>query len=182
MALPETVEFTFSASDPVLAAVLNKIQEAIAGDLHPNRTIVLGASCWVAKPAVGRGGGGIPPVLGSDGYWVWGGTAPSIVVAPISNLVPVGHEITSIVWSYRTGGAGVGMHLAMWSRDLNVAIIPVDVAVIAAYDSGLRNPWGTIQDSPAYIMPANTAVELEVNIENAAHMFGGAVVTYRKIP
>lgn len=183
MAFPETVDFAIGANDPIPSALLMLLQQGFAGDLHPNRTIVLGAERWIAKPAVGRGAGGVPPAMLNDHAWAWGGTAPSIVACSISDLVPVGHEITSIVWSYSTGGGLVtDLTLAMWSRDLNVAIAPVDVAVIGPYGSGFRNPWGTITDSPAYVMPAATAVSLEVNLRDAAHKFGGAVVTYRKIP
>ena len=31
-------------------------------------------------------------------------------------------------------------------------------------------------------MPANVAIDLEFNLTNAAHVFGGAAITYRKLP
>lgn len=177
MALPETVEVVFTPSDPVLATVLNKIQEAIAGDLHPSRSIVLPAAAWQAKPAVGRGATGTPPTRLTDRSWAWGGAAPSIVACALE--VPEGHELESVTWYYTRGGAGTPTH-AIWSR--NLATGGGEVAVSGPTNIAAGAAWATVVDSPAAIIAADFGYELEFNLTNAAHEFGGAKVTYRKLP
>lgn len=179
MALPETVEVVFAASDPVLANVLNKLQESVAGDLHPIRPILLPASLWTPKALGGRGAGGSTALMG-DGQWVWGGFAPCYLVCPISQLIPEGHELTRVRWYYNRNGAGTPTR-AMYSR--NMATGAADVAVFGPTNIAAGAAWTSVDDNAlGYIMPAETSLELEFKLDNAANVFGGARLEYRKLP
>ena len=174
--LPETVEVVFAPSDPVLAAVLNKIQECLAGDLHPSRPIVLGPAAW--QPKLGGRGAGLAAAIQGNSQWVYSGAGNSILVADLP--VPIGHELQSITWYYTRGGAGT-ITRALYSR--NLATGAAEVAATGPTNDAASGAWGGASDTGLGIVrAAHTAYTLEVQISNAAHIFGGALVTYRKLP
>lgn len=176
MGLPETVNTTYAATDPVLAADLVAIQECIAGDLHPSRPILLGPSAW--QPKVGGRAAGLGTAIQQDSQWVWSGAGVHYLTADLP--VPIGHEVESIQWFYTRGGAG-GITRAIYSR--NLATGAAEVAASGPTNDAASGAWGGATDSAlGIIRAASVAYTLEVTISNAAHVFGGAVVTYRKIP
>lgn len=178
MPLPESVEAVFAASDPVLANVLNKLQEANVGDLHPIRPIVLAAAAWQPK-VFGRGAGGSTAQL-ANGQWAWGGFGPCYVVCSISELIPEGHELTRVRWYYNRNGAGNPTR-AMYAR--NMASGAADAAVFGPTAIAAGAIWASVDDNAlGYVMPAETSLELEWKFDNAAQVFGGARIEYRKLP
>ena len=176
MAFPETVDVVFAASDPVLSAELNKVFQAIVGDLHPGRDVLIGPGAWQPKIG-GRGAGLAPPVL-EDSQWVYNGAGNSILVADVP--VPVGHEIQHIRWYYTRGGAGT-ITRAVYSRD--VATGGAEAAATGPTADNAGAAWaGALDSSLGIVRAAGVIYTLEVKLDNAAHVFGGAVVTYRKLP
>lgn len=175
MALPTTVEFTLVASDPVPSALLMKLQQALVGDIHPERPLVLGPACWAVKLG-GRGLGGTAAVQG-DSQWVWGGGPNSVLTCDV--LIPAGHELVDVQWFYTRGGAGTVTRSA-YKRLLSTGA--AEVAVIAATGDGAGAAWAGATDAALNLVLADyTALTLEVSLANAAHIFGGARINYRKL-
>lgn len=176
MAFPETVEVTFAASDPVLAHILNKLQQGFAGDLHASRPVLLGPSAW--QPKLGGRGAGLAAAIQQNSQWVWSGAGNHILTADLP--VPIGHELQSIKWLYTRGGAGT-ITRALYSRDL--ATGAAEAAALGPTNDAAGAAWAGALDSALGIIRAtDVAYTLEVTIGNAAHVFGGAVCTYRKLP
>lgn len=174
MSLPETVEYPLVPGDPIPAALLVKLQEGVVGDHHANRRIVLGPASWTPKQ-YGRGAGGTLPQLG-DSQWVWGGGAPCILVAPLP--VPAGHEVTLIEWFYTRGGAGT-VTRSMYSRTFTGS---AEVAVLGPTADSTGAAWAGASNALAYVATDYYFSTLEIALANAAHIFLGAIVQYRKLP
>lgn len=174
MALPETVEFPLAVGDPIPAALLVKLQEGVVGDHHPNRRIALGPTAWQPLQ-YGRGAGGTLPQLGNS-QWVWGGGAPCILVANLP--VPAGHEVTLIEWFYTRGGAGT-ITRSMYARPFTGG---AEVAVLGPTNDAAGAAWAGASNAPAYLVPDYYSHHLEVALANAAHIFLGAIVQFRKLP
>ena len=176
MALPETINTSYGSTDPVLSADLVAIQECIAGDLHPSRSILLGPSAWQPKidgRAVGHAAGSL-----LDSQWIYNGAGLTYFTADLP--VPVGHELESIRWYYTRGGAGT-ITRALYSRDLSTGA--AEAAATGPTNDNASGAWGGANDTGlGIIRAAHVAYSLEIVISNAAHVFGGALVTYRKLP
>lgn len=176
MALPTTINTSYGSTDPVLSADLVAIQECIAGDLHPSRSILLGPSAW--QPKMG-GRAAFLTAIQQNSEWVWSGAGGAhYLTADLP--VPIGHELESITWYYTRGGAGT-ISRAIYSRLLSTGA--AEVAVSGPTNDAASGAWGGASDTGLGIVrAAHTAYTLEVTISNAAHVFGGALVTYRKLP
>jgi hypothetical protein len=167
MALPISRNTDYTAASPIKSVDLNDLQDALIGAKHGPISIIIPAAGWQQQ----SGGGG---VLG-DGQWTF--SAVTSLVADLPRL-PVGTVITSIVWGYNRGGGG-NVTRKMRKRNVVTGAAPADAfAAPAADNTGAA--WETQTDAPAYTVEADTGVWLEVTCDNAANVFGGAVVTITK--
>ena len=162
MALPTSRNTTYGASSPILSADLNALQDQIVGVKHPATPRVLGASSFLVKQGTAT--------LGA-GQWTFG--AVTDLVKSLADLVVVGDRLTTVQFCYNRGGAGA---IVLSLKQRNIVTGAAEALVVAATTINAGTGWTTTTITYNYTIPANTAVHLEINANNVANIFGGAVI------
>lgn len=161
MALPTSRNTTYAADSPIKSADLNDLQDTVVGMKVPLHYLHLPAAAWQA-----RAGGGA--VLG-DHVWTFSGV--SELVCPL--VLPVGTVIASIVWSYNRGGAGT---ITRRGRGRNILTGAAAADWFAAVADATGAAIENVTDTPAYTTLTDLGYQLSLAVDNAAHVFYGAVV------
>lgn len=140
---------------------MNELFDSVIGGKFKSRPFLLSGSAFSLVP------GGTAALSG--GQWTF--SALSALVCPI--VLPVNAVIASIVWGFNRGGAG-NVVLKLRKRNIITGAAAADV-ISSTISAGTG--YTTETDLPAYVVEANTGLWLEATFDNAAHVFGGAVLT-----
>jgi hypothetical protein len=171
MSLPTSRDVTYAPDSKVLSNNLNNIQDQFVGDKHISRPVAIPACAFKDK-------GGGSATLG-DGQWTF--AALTVLVCEISSLIPVGHRLQSVSWYYNRGGAGT-ITRRVRKREMTVPGAAGDVAgpgYPIADVTGAAQETNT--DTLNYTMVTAEGMWLEIQFDNAAHVFTGAQLTFDKL-
>ena len=162
--LPLSRNTTYVPAAPIRSLDINDMQDMIVGASHGSIVIPIPAASW--QPLAGGGG-----ILG-NGQWTF--SADTTLVAPIPR-VPIGTTLEQVVYGYNRAGAGT-ITCRTYKRNLVAGTIAAGLGLIPAGDA-TGAEWETFTETLDYAIEADNAVWLEAHCDNAANIFGGALVT-----
>jgi len=170
MTLPTSRNTTYTAASKVKSVDLNDLQDMFTGDKHIERPHVLPAAAFQVKSGTAALG---------DGQWTF--SATTVLVCPISNIIPVGHRLETVSWYYNRAGAGT-ITRRVRKRELSAPGAAADLAgpgYPVADNSGAA--WETAADILNLAAADLEGAWLEIQFDNAGHIFGGARLTFDKL-
>lgn len=167
MALPTSRNTTYAASSKVKSVDLNDLQDMWVGDKHAERQHTLPAAAFAVKSGTA--------VLG-DGQWTF--SATTILVAALGPIIPAAHRLVAVAWYYNRGGAGT-ITRRVRKRELSVPGAAADLAgpgYPIADTTGAA--WETAIDILNLVAVDVEGAWLEIQFDNAGHVFGGVRLTF----
>lgn len=162
MTLPLSRNTTYAASDPILAADLDDIQDCIIGRKHGTIEITVPACAFVLQTGTITIGAGVVTF-----------GAVSIINAPLQ--LPVGTKISTVAWSYNRGNAG--------TLNLRVKRKAVGGGSVSDVDTVSDNTGATYEITTRtlnHTVATGYQYYLEVQADNSAIVFEEATLMLTK--
>lgn len=161
--LPYSRTLTINPTDPIPSALLNELEDQIIGAKIPELPRHLGSQKWSLVT------GGTATFDGPNDQWSFGAVSQLVCALDLDQVT----RITSVTWVYNRANLG-NVTLKLRRRDTTVA--RAAAADVASIVDNATNGWQNNVQVYNHIVAAGFSYFLQLQCDNAAHLFGGALL------